>query len=131
MLTCVVIRFFIIVLRSEHRDCGQEQIRGGRVRRQSLPERERLNYKYGIEKIDNNGKYDFGNFEKGETTTVPDYANDNTAVSMIPDIDDIVSRGTTATAADVDGGGSSGESYQSGEKTETIYIILAAATAGI
>ena len=58
-----------------------------------MPERERLNYKYGIEKIDNNGKYDFGNFEKGETTTVSDSANDNTAVSMIPDIANIIYSG--------------------------------------
>ena len=116
-------RFFIIVL---------ERIRDGRARRRSPPGRDRIDYEYKIDDIDDDDKDDDDDdLKKGETTSTSDIANENTVVSMIPDIDDIVSRGTTTTAADVDGGGSSGESYQSGEKTETIYIILAAATAGI
>ena len=52
---------------------------------------------------------------------------------MIPDIADIIFVGekTTEVAVAVDGGGCSGEFYRSGDMTETIYTILAAAMAGI
>ena len=87
--------------RSEQGGCEREQIRGGRARRRSPPGRDRVDYEYDIDDIENGDEDDFGDFEKGETTSASDSANDDAAVSMIPDIADIISAGDD----DDDGGG--------------------------
>ena len=74
------------------------------------PGREHICYKCNIDKIDSEEYEDES--EKGEKISASDSANDDVAVSMIPDIADIISGG----GDNGDGGGGSGESYWSGER---------------
>ena len=103
---------------------GTDQGEEGRGDDQS-PGRERIDYECNIDDIDNEENED--DFEKGETIFISDYANDDVAVSMIPDIADIISVGDY----NDDGSGDNGESYWLVEKADVIDMILAAATAGI
>ena len=103
MLTCVVSQFCIIVSRSEHEGFGREQNRGGRARRRSSLGKYRVDNEYDMDDMDDDDIADddmddddidnFDDFEKVETTSALDPANDDAAVSMIPDISDIISAG--------------------------------------
>ena len=79
--------------RSKQGGYGQEWISCGRIQRRLSLGRDRIDYEYKIENIDDDNKDNFNNFEKGETTSTSDSANDDAEVLMIPDISIIISSG--------------------------------------